>query len=244
MAKIKDNLTNLLQLKNSTDESADLYFYGDIVSSWWGTWDDTDQYPDSVKRFLANAKGKHLNIHINSGGGSVFAGVAIYNMIKHHEGTTTTYVDGIAASIASVIALASDKLVMRTGSMMMIHKPLLTLCGAYNATDLEDMVKNLNAVQECIIQVYRENMKDGVDISNIEKLVNSETYMPFSEVEKYFNVTIEDIPAVACTSEYMDKYLPKNQALENKKQEVLKARAEFELLKMKGVNNGTTNLFK
>ena len=54
MAKteLKDNLKNLLEIKNVTDEEADLFLYGDIVSSWWGAWDNTDQYPDSVKKFL------------------------------------------------------------------------------------------------------------------------------------------------------------------------------------------------
>lgn len=106
MKNRKDNLKDFLQIKNQTDTSADLYFYGDIVSSWWGAWEDTDQYPDKVKNFLDEAKGKDLNIYVNSGGGSVFAGMAIYNMIKRHQGNKTVYIDGLAGSIASVIALA------------------------------------------------------------------------------------------------------------------------------------------
>ena len=62
MKNRKDNLKDFLQIKNQTDTSADLYFYGDIVSSWWGAWEDTDQYPDKVKNFLDEAKGKDLNI--------------------------------------------------------------------------------------------------------------------------------------------------------------------------------------
>ena len=123
MSKIQfpvDNLQNFLEIKNQTENSADLYFYGDIVSSWWGAWDDTDQYPEAVKNFLDGVKGKDLNIHINSGGGSVFAGITIYNMLKNHSGFKTVYIDGLAASIASVIALAGDKVVMRTGSSLMI----------------------------------------------------------------------------------------------------------------------------
>ena len=87
--KMKDNLKNLLQVKNSTNTSADLYFYGDIVSDWYGAWTDEDQYPEQVKNFLNDAKGKELNIYINSGGGSVFAGLAIYNMLKRHDGHKT-----------------------------------------------------------------------------------------------------------------------------------------------------------
>ena len=73
-----------LEIKNMTDTTADLYFYGDIVSDWWGAWQNEDQYPDAIKNFLSNAEGKDLNVYVNSGGGSVFAGMAIYNMIKRH----------------------------------------------------------------------------------------------------------------------------------------------------------------
>lgn len=60
------------EIKNITDTTADLYFYGDIVSDWWGAWQEEDQYPDAIKNFLAEANGRDLNIYINSGGGSVF----------------------------------------------------------------------------------------------------------------------------------------------------------------------------
>ena len=231
----KDNLNELLQIKNETKEEADLYFYGDIVSSWWGAWDDTDQYPESVKNFLDGAKGKKLNIHVNSGGGSVFAGIAIYNMIKNHDGETVTYIDGMAASIASVIALASDKVVMRTGSTLMIHKPSYCVWGNYNADDFEKMAKDLNAVQECIMQVYKENMAEGTDIKTIEKMVNAETYMTSDEAQKYFNIEVEELQAVACESEFMDKFLHVPDNIKNKRHELDQAKAQLELLKLKEV---------
>ena len=99
-----------LEIKNMTDVSADLYFYGDIVSDWWGAWQNEDQYPDAIKNFLSQAEGKDLNVYVNSGGGSVFAGMAIYNMIKRHgeKNKVKVYVDGLAGSIASVIARRSS----------------------------------------------------------------------------------------------------------------------------------------
>ena len=144
---MNENLNQFLEVKNVTESTADLYFYGDIVSSWWGAWDDTDQYPESVKKCMDKAKGKDLNIYINSGGGSVFAGMTIYNMIKRHEGNTTVYIDGLAGSIASVIALAGDRVVMRTGSTFMIHKPLFALWGGYNADDFRKMAQDLDVIQ-------------------------------------------------------------------------------------------------
>ncbi len=98
------------EIRNETQTSADLYFYGDIVSDWWGAWQNEDQYPEAVKNFLSEQEGKSLNIYINSGGGSVFAGIAIYNMIKRfaEKNTVQVYVDGLAGSIASVIAFAGN----------------------------------------------------------------------------------------------------------------------------------------
>lgn len=241
MAKIKDNLVNMLELKNVTDDSAELYFYGDIVSSWWGAWDDTDQYPESVKKFLDGAKGKNLNIHVNSGGGSVFAGITIYNMLKHHDGYKTVYVDGVAASIASVIALCGDRVIMRTGSSMMIHKPLYGIWGGYNSDDFRKMADELDKIQECIMQVYKENLREGVDIKTIEDMVNKETWLTSEDAAKYFNVEVEEtLQAVACSSEFLDKFLNVpdtiKEKLENKKL-VKQCQAKLNLLKLGGIVN-------
>lgn len=237
--KVTDNLKNLLELKNITDTEADLYFYGDIVSSWWGAWDDTDQYPESVKKFLDGAKGKNLNIHINSGGGSVFAGIAIYNMLRSHSGTKTVYVDGYAASIASVIALAGDKVIMRTGSSLMIHKPMYGVMGMYNSDELLKMAADLDEIQKCIMHVYQQNLKDGVDLKTIEKMVNKETWLPAGDAEKYFNVEVEtSLQAVACDSEYLEKFLHVPAQVSDKhKQAAAKKQAEakLKLLKLRGL---------
>ena len=120
---MKNNLKNILEIKSYTDTSCDLYFYGDIVDSWNGAWDDTDQYPEAIKSFLDEAKGKNINIFINSGGGSVMSGMAIYNMLKRHKGYKTVYVDGLAGSIASVIALAGDKIVIPKNAVETYNAP-------------------------------------------------------------------------------------------------------------------------
>ncbi|WP_343337292.1 ATP-dependent Clp protease proteolytic subunit [Terrisporobacter petrolearius] len=209
--KRKDNLKELLQIKNSTETSADLYFYGDIVSSWLGAWDDTDQYPEKVKDFLDEAKGKELNIYVNSGGGSVFAGMAIYNMLKRHEGNKTVYVDGLAGSISSVIALAGDKIVIPSNAYMMIHKPWNYSWG--NANELREQADMLDKIEEGILNVYSENLKEGVDIEQIKEMVNNETWLTGEDASKYFNIELSTtIEAVACVSDYYDNYgkVPKN----------------------------------
>ena len=219
MQKNKNNLNNLLQIKNSTETSCDLYFYGDIVDSWWGAWDDMDQYPESIKNFLDEAKGKDINIYINSGGGSVFAGMAIYNMLKRHQGYKTVYVDGLAGSIASVIALAGDKVIIPSNAYMMIHKPWCGLHG--NSTELRAMADTLDKIEEGILNVYNENLAENADIEVVKAMVNAETWLTGDEASKYFNVNVsESVDAVACTSDYFNKYskVPKNISNDLKKE--------------------------
>ncbi len=205
----KDNLKDLLQIKNFTETSADLYFYGDIVSSWWGAWEDTDQYPDKVKNFLDEAKGKDLNIYVNSGGGNVFAGMAIYNMLKRHQGYKTVYVDGVAGSISSVIALAGDKIVIPNNAYLMVHKPWTWAQG--NANDLREQADILDTIEKGILNVYEENKKEDVDMETIEELVNNSTWLTGNEASKYFNIELSSaIEAVACVSDYYQGNIPKD----------------------------------
>lgn len=186
----KDNLKQLLTVKNETLTSADLYFYGDIVSDWWGAWTDSDQYPEAVRDFLKEQDGKNLNIYINSGGGSVFAGLAIYNMLSRHKGFKTVYVDGMAASIASVIALAGDRIIVPSNAFIMIHKPWSWAEG--NAGDFRKMADDLDAIETGIMNVYKDHIADGVDIEDIQRMVDEETWLNGEEAAKYFNIEVSE----------------------------------------------------
>ncbi|WP_462274433.1 Clp protease ClpP, partial [Filifactor alocis] len=116
---------NFLNIKNQTEDKADIYIYGDIVDdSWnWGWEDDPSVYPKNIRELLKECEGKSIDVHINSGGGHVFAGMAISNMIAHHDGKTTAIIDGLAGSIASVIAMGCDEIQMPCNAYLMIHKP-------------------------------------------------------------------------------------------------------------------------
>ena len=161
----KATVGKFYEFKNATDTSVDLYFYGDIVSDWWGAWQEEDQYPEAIKNFLAEAGGKDLNIYINSGGGSVFAGIAIYNMLKRYTGKKTVCVDALAGSIASVIAFAdSDMPTIPSNAYLMIHKPWAVCDG--NATELRKMADTLDAVESGIWAIYEEHLAEGVTIDD------------------------------------------------------------------------------
>lgn len=195
-----------LEIKNMTDVSADLYFYGDIVSDWWGAWQNEDQYPDAIKNFLSQAEGKDLNVYINSGGGSVFAGMAIYNMIKRHgeKNKVKVYVDGLAGSIASVIAFAgTEPPEIPSNAFLMIHKPWGAISG--NADEMRKMADDLDKIQTGIMNVYEDHLAGGATIDQVETLVNAETWLDGKEAAKYFNIAQTDAADyVAAVGDYLN----------------------------------------
>nr|WP_179883938.1 head maturation protease, ClpP-related [Bacillus thuringiensis] len=197
---------NVFTVKNQTDSSADLYIYGDIINNTAWKWDDSDVMPDDVKNMLGQLDDKsNLNIYVNSGGGSVFAGLAIYNMLKRNKAQKTVYVDGVAASIASVIALAGDRIVIPSNAFLMIHKPWTISAG--NANDFRKMAEDLDHIESGILNVYKENLKDGIGIEEIQQLVDAETWLSGEEAEKYFNIEVVEAKEIAaCSSDYFDKY--------------------------------------
>lgn len=194
-----------MTIKNQTDSSADLFFYGDIVSeTWQSEWYEDDMAPGDVKEFLDQLDGtENINIHINSGGGSVFGGIAIYNMLRRNNAHKTVYVDGLAASIASVIMMAGDEIVMPKNATVMIHKPSASyFFTTKNADDLRKDAESLDTCQEAIMQTYMTKAK--VDKEEIEQKVNNETWLTGEEVAELFDVKVEEAnDAVACAGSSM-----------------------------------------
>lgn len=184
-----------LEVKNQTESTADIFFYGDIVGDTWDAyWDDESRCPEDIRQALSEVEGKNLNIYINSGGGHVFGGMAIYNMLKRFKGFKTVYVDGLAGSIASVIAMAGDKVIIPKTAYLMIHKPW---CGAYgNATDFRTMADTLDRIQDGIINVYQENLKEGVDIQTVIDMVDAETWLTGDMASEYFNIEVSEVEAL------------------------------------------------
>jgi len=194
---------SLMSVKNLTDTSAELYMYGDITGH---KWEDSDTVPEDVRDTLNQVKDvEQLNIYINSGGGSVFAGLAIYNMLKRHKGNKTVYVDGVAASIASVIAMAGDKVVIPSNAFLMIHKPWSIAIG--NSNDFLKMAEDLEGIESGILNVYEENLADGADMEEVKRMVANETWLNGKEAAQYFNVeVVEENKMAACASDFLDKY--------------------------------------
>lgn len=152
--------------------------YGEISDvSWWG-----DEVTPKLFAEELNALGDifELEIHINSPGGDVFAGMTIYNIIKRKGVLTTVYVDGLAASIASVIAMAGDEIIVPENATLMIHKAWTMMSG--NADDLRKQAEELDRIDGQIADIYAG--KCGKKAEDMLALMEAETWMTGAEAKE------------------------------------------------------------
>lgn len=174
--------------------SAELLLYGEISSySWWGDEVTPKQFKEDLD---ALGDVSEIKVFINSPGGDVFAGQAIHSMLKRHNAKISVYVDGLAASIASVIAMAGDTVYMPRNAMMMVHKAWTW--GAGNSDDFRKLADDLEKIEESIIVAYED--KTGLDREKIVELMKAETWMTAEEAVSYgFADEIEPQKAVAAS---------------------------------------------
>jgi ATP-dependent Clp endopeptidase proteolytic subunit ClpP len=170
--------TNWYEIKNQAGSAAEVFIFGDVVNSDWEKWDENDT---TAKDLINAMKGMgDYTLRINSLGGSVPAGNAIYNAMRRHQGKITGVVEGMACSMASVILMACDRVVMPSNSMLMIHKPWGCMAG--NADDLRDYADTLDKWETGLIAAYRE--KTGMDDKKIKQMMTDETWMTADEAVK------------------------------------------------------------
>jgi ATP-dependent Clp protease protease subunit len=122
---------------------------------------------------LETAAGQDVEVHISSAGGSAFDAIAIYDLLKKYPGNITTYIDALAASAASIVAMGGKTIVMPKYALLMIHKPMVDTGG--NSDELLKDVQMLNIVQSRLAQIYMD--KTGLDVANINSLINSVTWL-------------------------------------------------------------------
>jgi ATP-dependent Clp protease protease subunit len=152
-----------------SSNNQELILDGPIASdTWWGDEVTPDLFREELKQHAGD-----LTVVINSPGGDVFAGLAIYNALVNHNGNVTVRVDGLAASIASVIAMAGDKIIMSPGSMIMIHRPSVYAAGTVD--DMEKAKDVLMKIEEGITPIYAK--RTGLSDEKIAELLEAETWM-------------------------------------------------------------------
>jgi ATP-dependent protease ClpP protease subunit len=174
---LADKLVNLkldwFRLKNQANEdSADLYIYDEIMPAYMAEWFGGVSAEGLIEQ-LSEISASTINVRINSPGGSVFEAIAIYNTLVSHSATINVYVDAIAASAASIIAMAGDKVTMMVGAQMMIHDAIGIEMG--NAADLREMATFLDKQSDNLASIYAA--RAGGDIAEWRSLMLAETWM-------------------------------------------------------------------
>lgn len=201
---------------------AKLTIYGDIGESWWGE----SISANDVKNALDGIEAKKIDVHINSYGGDVFDGVSIYNQLKNHESEVTVYVDGLAASAASLIAMAGDKIVMNTGSQLMIHEASTFAYG--NKNDIQKTLGALESIDKSIVDIYMTRYTG--EREEIETMLTGETWFTSNEA---VDIGLADAEDQTVSEEPVDPEEYKNSILErfrNKNKQTVAASAKPNLL--------------
>lgn len=172
-----------MQLITAADEtSADLHILGDI-SSW--PWDESDTSCANVVDAIAALPDTvgDVTVHINSFGGEVAEGVAIYNALKASPARVTTVCEGFACSIASVIFMAGDERVMRPASLLMVHNPWMSATG--NSAELRRAADDLDVMAQLSKTAYLTAAGDALDAETLDALMDAETWIAPEDAVSY-----------------------------------------------------------
>lgn len=187
-----------LKIVNKTATEAEIILYAGIGQDYWGDGsmisaksfsDELKKVPDTVKT---------LNLRINSPGGDVFDGIAIYNRLKQHKAKKVVHIDGLAASIASIIALAGDEIKIGEGALYMVHLPWTGAWG--NRMELDNTISRLMDVEEQMLGIYAK--RTGMDRNEIRSLLEAETWMSAEEAIDmgFVDSKSEDTVAIAASA--------------------------------------------
>jgi len=164
-------------IKNETETEADVYIYDEIGDASFLS--ETTSAKDFIMQ-VQEIKANKINLHINSPGGNVFDGLAIYNFLKTLKASKTVYIDGLAASIASVVAMAGDKIIMPANAFLMIHEPYGLVVGTS-----DDMKKNseiLDKISNSLAEIYSK--RSGLSIERVKQMMKDETWLTAKEAKE------------------------------------------------------------
>lgn len=162
-----------------TKQTANLYIYGDITCFPWFEGDVSAV--NLSKQLEALGDVEQINVYINSYGGEVAEGLAIYNALKRHKAKVKTVCDGFACSIASVIFMAGDERVMNEASLLMIHNAWTFASG--NAAELRKQADDLEKITQASVEAYKAH--SSLEEEEIKALMDAETWITPDEAISY-----------------------------------------------------------
>jgi ATP-dependent Clp protease protease subunit len=173
---LKPDAAGYRMLARGSDH-AEIYLYGVIGGDWGGTGVTAEQFAKDLK---AVGNVKKIDLRINSEGGSVFEGKAMYSLLNRHTAKITTHIDGLAASAASFIAMAGDEIHIAEGGFVMVHNAWMGCFG--DAREMRKAADLLDTVNGTIIDVYAK--RTGRSRSEIVQMMDDETWMTADEAVK------------------------------------------------------------
>lgn len=206
------------QLTNVSEDSATLYIYGDITSIKW--FENGVCVYDLAKE-IGELNGKALTVRINSYGGEVAEGLAIYNLLKSYEGEVTTVCDGFACSAASVVFMAGAKRIMPRSSLLMIHNAWTWASG--DADDLRKAADDLEKITQPSVDIYTS--VSNLDADEIKAMMDAETWIDADEALDFGFATeiSEEAAKQSIKDGILAKTVFKNKQLEKRIKELEKA---------------------
>jgi ATP-dependent protease ClpP protease subunit len=227
MSKILDfkKSAHPFEIRNKTATKAEIVIYGAIGQGFFEDAISAKQFSDELKKLPDTIK--DLDVRINSPGGDVFDGIAIYNRLKQHKAKKKIYIDGLAASIASVIALAGDEIVMGEGALYMVHLPWSWAVG--NRNDLENTINRLMDVEEQMVSIYTKKTK--MSRSEIKAMLEKETWLDADQSIELGFVDSKMEETVPIAASVFDKAQWINKRPELKYSETAVAKKEIKNLK-------------
>lgn len=189
-------------ISNLASNETEILIYDIIGQDYWGDGISAKEFV----RDLSNIKTDFINVRINSPGGSVFDGIAIYNALKAHKATINVYIESLAASIASVIAMAGDTVYMANSSLMMVHE---VQGGSYGtSSDHMAQAHMQDQAKEIIIRAYKTKSESLSD-DEISQLMINETWMTTEDALQhgFIDEIMEDVKMAASIANYDKSFL-------------------------------------
>lgn len=176
----------------TNDSVADIYIFGDITS--W-EWLESDVSSYTLSKEISELKDvSQINVHINSYGGEVAEGLAIYNSLKNHPAKVVTICDGFACSAASVVFMAGDERVMNNASLLMVHNAWIYTAG--NSAQLRKDADDLDTITQASINAYMEHI--SIDENGLKELLDNETWiLPADALEMGFATSIINVSSAS-----------------------------------------------
>lgn len=174
-------MSKFWQVKNSVNNNAEILIYGAIASE--SSWLSDDTSPQAFADDLLSLNGRDVTVRINSGGGDVFAAHAISNQLIDYKGEVTVIIDGLAASAATIVAMAGDKIIMPKNAMMMIHNPMIYMGDYCTADELTSTANALDKIKGSIISAYQKRC--NLKAEKLAELMDAETWLTADECVNY-----------------------------------------------------------